>query len=88
MGNFYIDPTGGNDAAAWSIAAPWKTITSGATLARIAPGDVIYLKASSSPIRTRKEVLSAGFPCARGLRAVVRGTGDRLGPRSPLAAGT
>lgn len=44
MANFYIDPISGNDANAGSVAAPWKTITSGATAARIAAGDVIYIK--------------------------------------------
>ena len=49
MSNFYIDPDSGNDANIGSIASPWKTVTNGATAARIAPGDVIYIKKSPDP---------------------------------------
>ncbi|HBI50271.1 MAG TPA: hypothetical protein DDY21_00255 [Candidatus Moranbacteria bacterium] len=47
---FYIDPVGGSDAgtgADWANA--WKTITNGATAARIAPGDVIRIAKSPAP---------------------------------------
>jgi hypothetical protein len=39
---FYLDPVGGSDAGAGtSFATRWQSITSGATAARIAPGDTI-----------------------------------------------
>lgn len=47
---FYIDPANGNDSndgSTWALA--WKTITSGATAARIAPGDVIKIAKSPDP---------------------------------------
>lgn len=47
---FYLDPELGNDAnngTTWDLA--WKTITSGATAARIAPGDIIKIKKSPDP---------------------------------------
>ncbi len=44
---FYCDYDGGSDAAAGtSFATRWKTLTSGATAARIAPGDTIRIMAS------------------------------------------
>jgi hypothetical protein len=44
---FYIDFENGNDAAAGtSFATRWRTMTSGATAARIAPGDTIRIMAS------------------------------------------
>ena len=54
---FYLDYGNGNDAADGSTFAlgglptvgPWKTITSGATAARIAPGDVIRIAKSPDP---------------------------------------
>ena len=57
MTTFYLDPVNGNDAADGSTFAlgglptvgPWKTITSGATAARIAPGDVIRIAKSPDP---------------------------------------
>lgn len=50
MATYYIDFEGGNDAnAGTSFATRWKTITSGATAARIAPGDVIRIMASPDP---------------------------------------
>lgn len=49
MPNYYIDPVLGNDANNGSLGSPWKTITSGATEARIAPGDEIRVKKSASP---------------------------------------
>jgi hypothetical protein len=50
VATFYIDPDSGSDAAAGtSFALAWRTITSGATAARIAPGDVIRIKASPAP---------------------------------------
>lgn len=50
MTTFYLDPEGGNDANdGQSFANRWKTLTSGATAARIAPGDTIRVKASPDP---------------------------------------
>lgn len=49
MANFYIDPVAGNDANAGTLAAPWKTLTNGATAPRIAPGDEIRIKKSDAP---------------------------------------
>lgn len=47
---FYLDPINGNDAnAGTSFALRWKTLTSGATAARTAPGDTIRLIASPDP---------------------------------------
>lgn len=47
---FYLDYENGsdsNDGSTWALA--WKTITSGATAARIAPGDVIRIAKSPAP---------------------------------------
>ncbi|MFZ3032254.1 MAG: hypothetical protein WA082_04415 [Candidatus Moraniibacteriota bacterium] len=47
---FYLDYVGGSDAASgadWANA--WKTLTLGATAARIAPGDVIRIAKSPAP---------------------------------------
>jgi hypothetical protein len=50
MATFYLDPVGGNDAnAGTSYALRWKTFTTGATAARIAPGDTIRIMASPLP---------------------------------------
>ena len=47
---FYLDYVNGsdaNDGSTWALA--WKTITSGATAARIAPGDTIRIAKSEAP---------------------------------------
>ncbi len=50
MTTFYCDYEGGNDAnAGTSFALRWKTLTNGATAARIAPGDTIRIMASPDP---------------------------------------
>lgn len=50
MATFYLDNDGGNDAnTGLSFAQRWKTITLGATAARIAPGDEIRIMASPDP---------------------------------------
>jgi len=50
MPTYYIDFEGGNDAnTGLSFAQRWKTITNGATAARIAPGDTIRIMASPDP---------------------------------------
>lgn len=47
MSTFYLDLEGGNDANdGTSFANRWKTFNSGATAARIAPGDVIRIMGS------------------------------------------
>lgn len=47
MTTFYLDFDGGNDSNdGTTFANRWKTITSGATAARIAPGDTIRIMAS------------------------------------------
>lgn len=44
MTDFFLDPVGGNDGNdGLSFANRWKTVTSGATAARIAPGDRIKI---------------------------------------------
>lgn len=50
MATFYLDLVNGNDAnngTSWALA--WKTFTTGATAARIAPGDEIRVAKSSDP---------------------------------------
>lgn len=50
MATYFLDYEGGNDANdGTSFANRWKTITSGATAARIAPGDTIRIMASPDP---------------------------------------
>ncbi len=50
MATYYIDFENGNDAnTGLSFAQRWKTITNGATAARIAPGDEIRVMASPDP---------------------------------------
>lgn len=50
MATYYIDFENGNDAnAGTSFATRWRTITNGATAARIAPGDEIRIMASPDP---------------------------------------
>jgi parallel beta-helix repeat protein len=54
MSTFYIDYDNGNDTwAGDSFAAghPWKTLTSGATAARIAPNDIIHIAKSPAPVQ-------------------------------------
>lgn len=51
MATFYLDFQSGNDAndgSTWALA--WKTITSGATAARIAPGDTIKIAKTADPV--------------------------------------
>ena len=50
MAIFNLDPENGNDANdGTTFANRWKTLTSGATAARIAPGDEIRIMASADP---------------------------------------
>ena len=51
MSTFYIDLDNGSDAAdgtTWANA--WKTVTGGATAARIAPGDIIRISKTPDPV--------------------------------------
>ena len=51
MTTFYLDFEGGNDANdGLTFANRWKTLTSGATAARTAPGDTIRVMASPDPV--------------------------------------
>ena len=50
MATFYLDFENGNDANdGTTFANRWKTLTSGATAARIAPGDTIRIMGSPAP---------------------------------------
>jgi hypothetical protein len=50
VATFYLDNDGGNDANnGTTFALRWKTITNGATAARIAPGDTVRIMASPDP---------------------------------------
>jgi len=50
MAIYYLDFENGNDAnSGTTFATRWKTLTSGATSGRIAPGDTIRIMASPSP---------------------------------------
>ena len=50
MATFYLDFEGGNDANdGTTFANRWKSLTSGATAARIAPGDTIRIMGSPAP---------------------------------------
>lgn len=50
MSTFYLDYEAGSDAAdGLSFANRWKTLTNGATAARIAPGDTIRIMGSPAP---------------------------------------
>lgn len=51
MATFYLDYEGGDDTKdGTTFANRWKTITNGATAARIAPGDTIRIMASPDPV--------------------------------------
>lgn len=50
MATFFLDYDGGNDAAdGTTFANRWKTVTSGATAARVAPGDTIKIMGAPAP---------------------------------------
>lgn len=62
MSTFYINPAAGNDANdGLSFANAWKTITSGATEARIAPGDEIRIMESPAPTLIGSALWTNGF---------------------------
>jgi hypothetical protein len=57
---FYLDYEGGNDANdGTTFANRWKTLTSGVTATRIAPGDTIRIMASPEAWRDRVVDLAA-----------------------------
>lgn len=67
MATFYLDLEGGSDAAdGTTFANRWKTFTSGATAARIAPGDTIRVMATKPPTS-----LGNGTWTGSGFRAAV-----------------
>ena len=72
MSTFYLDFALGddtNDGSAFGAGTAWKTITSGATAARIAPGDIIKIAKSPAPVDlgitakwTTTTVVGGGMP--------------------------
>lgn len=76
MSIFYIDLVSGSDAASgadWANA--WKTISGGATAARIAPGDTIRISKTPDPVSigngqwTLNTQASGGFPATKSISA-------------------
>lgn len=77
MSIFLIDPENGNDGNdGLTFANRWKTLTSGATAARIAPGDEIRVMASRSPQNVGLGQWTDGstFPAGQPYRRVGLGT--------------
>lgn len=65
MTTFYLDLEGGNDAAdGLSFANRWKTLTTGPTAARTAPGDTIRVMASPDPTSLGTCTFTQGPPPA------------------------
>lgn len=62
MATFYINPVAGNDSNdGLSFANAWKTITNGATQARINPGDEIRIMESPAPTLVGPALWTNGF---------------------------
>lgn len=77
MATFYLDPVGGNDAnAGTSFALRWKTFTTGATAARIAPGDTIRIMASPLPSSVGNATWTNGSPTVTLASAVTKTVDD------------
>ena len=58
---FYVRPKTGNDAAlGTSPATAWRSLTLGATAARIAPGDEIRIEESGAPVNVGNATWTAG----------------------------
>ena len=75
MATYYIDFEGGNDAnAGTSFATRWKTITNGATAARIAPGDEIRIMASPDPTSIGTATWHAGYMPAQYVSGTTSGS--------------
>jgi hypothetical protein len=77
---YYIDNDGGNDASAGtSFATRWKTITLGATAARIAPGDEIRIMASPDPTSIGNATWTGGGrPAAVSIQSSTNATPIRI----------
>lgn len=74
MAVYYIDLDNGNDSnngSSWALA--WKTITNGATAARIAPGDEIRVSKTPDPVSignaswTDNTNVGGGFPATQNI---------------------
>lgn len=76
MTTYYIDFENGNDSnAGTSFATRWKTITSGATNARIAPGDEIRIMASPDPTSIGNATWTGGGrPVSRAIASSTNAT--------------
>lgn len=77
MSTFYLDYLNGNDAnsgADWANA--WKTITSGATAARIAPGDIVRIAKSPDPVSVGdgKWTSLTGVPATKNISSSTNAT--------------
>ena len=82
MSIWYIDPVNGSDGNnGTSWAAAWQTITSGATAARIAPGDTIRIAKSPAPVSlgngtwTSTTNTGGGFPATTNISALANNGG-------------
>jgi len=65
MATFYINPVAGNDSNdGLSFSNAWKTITNGATQARINPGDEIRIMESPAPTLVGSALWTNGFNTA------------------------
>ena len=81
MPTYYIDFEGGNDAnAGTSFATRWKTITSGATAARIAPGDEIRVMASPDPTSIGSATWTGGGRPVAGASSTVIASSTNASP--------
>ncbi len=68
MATFYLDPENGNDANdGTTFANRWKTLTTGATGPRTAPGDIIRVIAASGAVNTGISGTWSNGPIPAGL---------------------
>jgi hypothetical protein len=76
VATFYLDFDGGNDANnGTTFALRWKTITLGATAARIAPGDTIRIMASPDPTSIGNATWTGGGrPASRNISSSTNAT--------------
>lgn len=97
MPTFYINPASGNDAnAGTSWATAWQTITSGATAARIAPGDDI--RVAQTPVQSAgidatftngsKFVATGSTPVARIINHAEGSSGWTAAPNITIGSDT
>jgi hypothetical protein len=77
---YYIDFEGGNDANnGTTFALRWRTITNGATAARIAPGDEIRIMASPDPTSIGSATWTGGGrPAAVSIQSSTNATPIRI----------